>query len=83
MILNFFKAGETFGEITFLTGETKNLCAKSLNVTHVACLKRSDYISLFQEFPDDYVKYLLGNNNNNIFRKSSMILRMINQNINY
>ena len=52
------KIGETFGEISFFTGEVKSIKGKSLSVTHTAFIKRVDFINLIQKFPDDYVNII-------------------------
>ena len=57
-ILCRYKTGETFGEYGFLTGENNLIIAKSLSVTHMACLRRTDFLSMIREFPDDYVNYI-------------------------
>ena len=49
------KKGQSFGELSFITANPKKTFAKCNAVTHVAYIKRSDFISILKQFPNDYV----------------------------
>lgn len=47
--------GESFGEYSFFTDKARENSVKSKHVTHVAFISRKDFLSLLQEYHEDYV----------------------------
>lgn len=50
------KKGENFGSFSFFTDEKRDLSVKSVNITHIACLTKHDFIETIKDFPDDFVE---------------------------
>ncbi|KAL4483320.1 hypothetical protein ABPG72_007962 [Tetrahymena utriculariae] len=51
------KAGECFGQVGFFTGLTRTLSVKSLDFTTLIYIKRSEFIDLLKEYPEDYEQF--------------------------
>jgi CRP-like cAMP-binding protein len=49
------KKGDSFGSFSFLTGDFREMGAKSLSVSHLAYLTQSDFLEKLKDFPDDFV----------------------------
>ena len=54
------KKGENFGSFSFFTDEKRDLSVKSVNITHIACLTKHDFIETIKDFPDDFVQTTFG-----------------------
>ncbi|KAL4434894.1 hypothetical protein ABPG74_021233 [Tetrahymena malaccensis] len=51
------KAGDCFGQVGFFTGLTRTLSVKSLDFTTLIYIKRSEFIDLLKEYPEDYEQF--------------------------
>ncbi|EAS07090.2 cation channel family protein (macronuclear) [Tetrahymena thermophila SB210] len=51
------KAGDCFGQVGFFTGLTRTLSVKSLDFTTLIYIKRSEFIELLKEYPEDYEQF--------------------------
>ena len=49
------KKGEAFGNLSFLTGDYREVSAKSVSVSHLAFITKSDFLEKLKDFPDDFV----------------------------
>jgi len=55
----FNKEGDSFGEISFFTGNFRVASAQSKDFTTLCSLKRVDFLEILFENPDDYEKYCM------------------------
>lgn len=49
------KNGDAFGNLSFLTGEFREVSAKSVSVSHLAFITKNDFLEKLKDFPDDFV----------------------------
>lgn len=57
------KDGDSFGEIAFFTGLSRNCYAKSIDFTTLFLLKRKDLLDVLSRHPEDYVNLIKKNYN--------------------
>lgn len=55
----FFKEGDSFGEISFFTGNERLASAQSKDFTTLYLIKREDFLEVLKRFPEDYEKYFM------------------------
>ncbi|EAR89662.1 cyclic nucleotide-binding domain protein (macronuclear) [Tetrahymena thermophila SB210] len=67
--LQKLQKGQSFGEISFFTGKPRKFTIRSLEFSTILSIKRSDFIQLLQEFPDDYEKFCMIRDQINIYQE--------------
>ncbi|EAR96926.2 cyclic nucleotide-binding domain protein (macronuclear) [Tetrahymena thermophila SB210] len=64
------KEGQIFGEIEFFSGQTRENCARAVNVTDLVYVEYDDFIETVKLFPEDYEQVLQTKDNLNLYQKS-------------
>ncbi|KAL4510097.1 hypothetical protein ABPG72_010290 [Tetrahymena utriculariae] len=64
------KEGQIFGEIEFFSGQTRENCARAINVTDLVYVEYDDFIEIVKQFPEDYEQVLQTKDNLNLYQKS-------------
>ncbi|KAL4502287.1 hypothetical protein ABPG72_011874 [Tetrahymena utriculariae] len=67
--LQKLQKGQSFGEISFFTGKPRKFTIRSLQFSTILSIKRTDFIQLLQEFPDDYEKFCMIRDQINIYQE--------------
>ncbi|KRX05687.1 Cyclic nucleotide-binding protein [Pseudocohnilembus persalinus] len=64
------KKGDIFNEWSFISDQIPNLGAKSKNVVQLAFIEKQDFLSILQQYPVDYEKYILFQDNLRLYNKT-------------
>ena len=55
--LRTLEKGAVFGELSFFTGQPRTASAKSNDFSSMIYIKRDEFLSVLEKFPEDYEKY--------------------------
>ncbi|KAL4497609.1 hypothetical protein ABPG73_020706 [Tetrahymena malaccensis] len=64
------KEGQIFGEIEFFSGQSRENCARAVNVTDLVYVEYDDFIEIVKQFPEDYEQVLQTKDNLNLYQRS-------------